>query len=440
VQRRARTQLDTRVSEGPPWSVWPDTSSRAVHNARMRDCQERKGGKPLFSWPGCMGSAPLASGRSFHAHGPIDSTDRPGRPDDQRQRRDDLRQGDVGSCPMRFAGSAGDAGGVGPRWLGAELAARGFAVVPAGEVGLPADEAARAPWAYAERLLGQRPRMVERQPIRAVAGGRSFASTSVPCPLHTDSQQHGGGPPHAQVMVCLRQARRGGESLLLDTWALLGRLEHQAPSLFARLFDAPRRIPFVFGDVYGPTASLRAGDLVFTHSPVVPHGDSIAAELAAELAREPVVRLSVPEGGVMVVDNHRMLHGRAGFDDVERAFTRLLVWLPAPLGSNPALWQRAARFEERARHHLRGAAAGRFGLGGPRDDRAEARLALVLEMLRGAPPGVLSARYGVPEPELYRLRGRAMAAAAAALSDEALAGDDDDLARRALAELRRGNT
>jgi hypothetical protein len=28
------------------------------HKARMRDCQERRGGKPLFSWPGCRGSAP----------------------------------------------------------------------------------------------------------------------------------------------------------------------------------------------------------------------------------------------------------------------------------------------------------------------------------------------------------------------------------------------
>jgi hypothetical protein len=44
VQRRARTQLDSHVNEGPPWSVWPGTSSRMVHKARMRDCQERWGG------------------------------------------------------------------------------------------------------------------------------------------------------------------------------------------------------------------------------------------------------------------------------------------------------------------------------------------------------------------------------------------------------------
>jgi hypothetical protein len=29
------------------------------HKGRMRDCQERRGAEPLFSWPGCRGSAPL---------------------------------------------------------------------------------------------------------------------------------------------------------------------------------------------------------------------------------------------------------------------------------------------------------------------------------------------------------------------------------------------
>jgi hypothetical protein len=59
VQRRARTQSYTHVNTRPPWSVWPGTPSRAVHKGRMRDCQERRGAEPLFSWPGCRGRAPL---------------------------------------------------------------------------------------------------------------------------------------------------------------------------------------------------------------------------------------------------------------------------------------------------------------------------------------------------------------------------------------------
>jgi hypothetical protein len=60
VQRRARTQFDAHVNLGPPWSVWPGTPSRVVHKARMRDCQERRGGQPLFSWPGCRGQRPCS--------------------------------------------------------------------------------------------------------------------------------------------------------------------------------------------------------------------------------------------------------------------------------------------------------------------------------------------------------------------------------------------
>jgi hypothetical protein len=40
---RARSQTPT-CNTRPPWSVWPDTPSRMVHKARMRDCQERRGG------------------------------------------------------------------------------------------------------------------------------------------------------------------------------------------------------------------------------------------------------------------------------------------------------------------------------------------------------------------------------------------------------------
>jgi hypothetical protein len=58
VQRRARTQFDTPVNEGPPMERVAGHYVSHCHKARMRDCQERRGGQPLLSWPGCRGSAP----------------------------------------------------------------------------------------------------------------------------------------------------------------------------------------------------------------------------------------------------------------------------------------------------------------------------------------------------------------------------------------------
>lgn len=302
------------------------------------------------------------------------------------------------------------------------LAAEGYCLLRAGQVPHAA-EAAHDPWTVAQRVFDEVPVMVEHQPIFAVDKGRSFAATSVATPLHTDSQQFAGVAPHAQLMFCAHAASDGGETLLLDSYALLERLEREAPELFQALLSRPRQIPFVFGDVIAPTLALTNGSLVFTHSPQ-PASDAIGRALAGELSRHKPMRVRVSAGELLIVDNHRMLHGRAAFGDRRRRFSRLLVWLGAGLS-------RHERYE--------GLALG-YGVGaccGPRAERllatedatAQLRLArlirqvetyalpdmgagemrrAVTEMLRGVPPGVVSQRLGVPEPLLYRWRDVAL--------------------------------
>lgn len=234
------------------------------------------------------------------------------------------------------------------------------------------------PWSYVQELLGMRPEMVERQPIRPLPDGRSFASTTVFTPFHTDSQDYQGAPPAIQIMVCRRAAAAGGETRLLDGAALLGRLARENPELHAHLLRTPRTHRFYFGDVVSPTVAVKRGHLVWTHSPLPP-SDPIGHALAAELAREPVIRIAVRDGQTLVVDNHRMLHGREAFDDPGRELVRLLAWLPA--------------------------------------EHKRQRIDVVLELLTGVPPAKLAAREGISEAELYAWRSRALAAAAATLDD-----------------------
>jgi hypothetical protein len=276
------------------------------------------------------------------------------------------------------------------------IASRGFTVVPAGVPGLESEEAVRAPWLYVERLLGERPRLVERQPIKPVPDGRSFASNAEPAPLHTDSQMAFGVPPAVQIMVCVRPAARGGECVLADAWDVLDRVAAGDAELYRMLFDVQRRIPFVFGDVFGATVERRGTSLVFTHAPVVPRGDAVAARLAPWIDGTPRTEVVLAAGEVMVVDNHRMLHGRFGFEGSTREFVRLLAWMD-PLGVPPA------RHVDRARASSRAVE--------PRDPKAEKMLAVVLEMLRGTPPGVLARREGIEEAALYRMRDAALAGA-----------------------------
>jgi gamma-butyrobetaine dioxygenase len=282
-----------------------------------------------------------------------------------------------------------------PARLDEALQTAGIAWLRAPELAARAEQ---DPWAAAETLFGKRPRLLERQPIHAIRGGRTFSSGSMPAPFHSDSQMFRGVPPHLQVMACRQAAERGGESVYLDTWELLSRLETEDPGLLQDLFSVERHFPFVFGDVRGPTLTLRGGSLVFTHTPRPPANDALALRLQTWIDASPAIEVRAEAGDLIVIHNHRLLHGRRGFDDARRAFTRLLVWRPAP-------WPAPRRWSERARTIAAPSVPPEVGLEAHERDR---RAAVVAELVRGVPAGILSAREKVPEPELYRWRDAAL--------------------------------
>jgi gamma-butyrobetaine dioxygenase len=289
-----------------------------------------------------------------------------------------------------------------PRPLANALAPRGFTVLEA-----PAFDAAElaAPWQLAARLAGEPVRMVERQVVRAVPGGRTFASTSGDTPLHADSQLYLGRPADLQVLCCVRPAARGGESTLLDTWRLLAPEGGRASVDLRELTRVVRRFPFVSGPIEGPTLARFDDRVAFVHTPRNLPGDPLAERVKGLLAGGSIERHRLGAGEALVVHNHRVLHGRASFDDTSRELVRLLIWLVSPLPA-PAWLERAVEGAPPARTAAIDAAA-------------ERDLALVLRMLAGASPGALARETGLPEPRLYELRDRALAAALAALEQGA---------------------
>jgi gamma-butyrobetaine dioxygenase len=268
-----------------------------------------------------------------------------------------------------------------------------------------AARASTAPWTFAEQLFGERVLLVERQPIRAVRGGRTFASSGAFTPMHTDSQAHFGVPASAQVLVCARPAASGGESTLVDAFDLVDDVAARDPELHDALFDERRTIPFYFGEVSGPTVVCRREHVFFTHGPAPGPGDALGERLQRHVDAAPRAVLRLEAGDILVVNNHRVLHGRLPFEDPAREMVRLLVWLEAPWDAPPAIARRVQREKT------------------PSDPLASRRLAVVLKLLRGTPPGVLSAREKIPEAVLYRWREQALRGAADAL------GDDDDAQR-----------
>lgn len=246
--------------------------------------------------------------------------------------------------------------------------------------------AAQSPFAVASRLLGVEPLLVERQPIRPLPGGRSFASTSVDTPLHTDSQMFLGMPAAIQILICVNPAPKGGESILVDGASVLSRLERDHPALSNALFDVDRVQRFYFGEVRGPTVARRGGHLTWTVAPGhLGAGDDVGRDLAGVIAREPALVHALRPGEALVASNHRMLHGRRPFEG-ERELVRLLVWLEHPLASDP---RHLARAKE---------------LSSPLEPQASLRLRAVLAILRGVPPAKVAGDVGVSEPVLYGWR------------------------------------
>ena len=275
----------------------------------------------------------------------------------------------------------------------------GFAIVSLAEAWASApaalrESAAAAPFTFVTRGLGVEPLLVERQPIRPMADGRSFASTRRDTPLHTDSQMFLGVPAAIQILICVRAAARGGESVLVDGARLLARLEHEDQALAAALFAEDRRQRFYFGDVDGPTVALRGGHLAWTYAP---HGeDAIGVALGAALVRETPTVHRLAEGEALVASNHRMLHGRYPFEG-DRELVRLLVWLEQPLAADP---------EHLARARTLTAAP---------PSEVVLRLRAVLAILRGVPPAKVASDARVPEATLYAWRDAFMRGGVSAL-------------------------
>jgi hypothetical protein len=271
------------------------------------------------------------------------------------------------------------------------VSADGAAVVPLATAWSTTPELLReataaSPFSFAARLLGVEPLLVERQPIRPIDGGRSFASTRVDTPLHTDSQMFLGMSATLQILVCVKPAARGGESVLVDGARLLARLERDDPALASALFDVDRVQRFYFGDVPGPTVALRGGHLAWTCAPIgMAGGDRIASALAQALASEPAIQHPLRPGDALVASNHRMLHGRRPFEG-DRELVRLLVWLERPLAADP-------RHVARARE-----------LSPPPAPMTFTRLRAVLSILRGVPPAKVASDARIPESTLYAWR------------------------------------
>ena len=300
-----------------------------------------------------------------------------------------------------------------------ELAARGFAVLRAPDL---TARAALERWAVAQELIGRRPARVDAARIAPVAGRSAFVESRGDAALHTD-QGAGRLPAHLQAWFCIRPAEQGGESLILDVWPLLRRIEREDRELFAALFTCVRRLGFSVGPLSAPTVSLERGHLVVAHPPEPLPDDRVGRAFQRWVDAGDCERITLRAGDVLVAHNHRVLHGRSAFSG-ERELIRLSIWLceplPAPTGWVEQARAVAARLERLAALAPAGVGVGMARSAGGDDPEALRRLGLVLEELTlvrdSSTLRDFAARTGIGAGEVARWRERVLQAGARALA------------------------
>jgi len=209
-------------------------------------------------------------------------------------------------------------------WLH-DAAVLGFALLS----GVPAEpgsvaEAARRFGAVRETNYG---RIFD---VRVAVDATNLADTALPLSPHTDNPYR-RPTPTLQLLHCLASEVDGGETVLVDGFAVVERLGRDAPVRLAVLAGTPIRyayrdavaelatdVPVVTLDADGSPLAMHLNN----RSKGVPLGASeqVAAWYDAYLellalvddpARQVVFRLE--PGDLVLFDNERILHGRTGF-------------------------------------------------------------------------------------------------------------------------------
>jgi gamma-butyrobetaine dioxygenase len=167
--------------------------------------------------------------------------------------------------------------------------------------------------------------------VRAVLEGNSNAYTSLGLPLHTDLPTR-ELEPGVQMLHCLVNQAKGGDSLLVDGFRIAATLRVEAPEDFETLATVPldfhntdwqsdyrAKAPVIRLGDDGEPAEIRFG--TFLRGPFDVPAERMEAVYRAyrrfsRMTKEPrfQVRFRLEAGDLMAFDNRRILHARTAFE------------------------------------------------------------------------------------------------------------------------------
>jgi gamma-butyrobetaine dioxygenase len=170
--------------------------------------------------------------------------------------------------------------------------------------------------------------------VRSTAAASDLAYTSLPLDPHTDNPYR-DPVPGVQLLHCLANETSGGQSTLVDGFAAARALEARDPVAFALLSRTPVRFRYqdeatelvasavpIELDADGGLVAIHFSprlDFVPLRPPDQLESYYRARRVFDHLLRSPEfeIRFRLAPGELLMMDNRRLLHGRAGFDPDE---------------------------------------------------------------------------------------------------------------------------
>jgi alpha-ketoglutarate-dependent taurine dioxygenase len=207
----------------------------------------------------------------------------------------------------------------------------------------------------AQRVLGSlEPVIPDPAPIKEGGGNADRRYESMPgedhftVPFqsgHTDGFAYGDAYPDYIFLLCVRAAEAGGESLCIDTYAILDQLrdseraEDRAFYAFLTTVPVEQTEPDFRSSIAPVILENGRGRRMSRWTPIQRPNAALSeaerAHHAAMLERWKTItytasvrapKFALQPGETLCLDNYRMLHGRTGFDDTERSLWRIWAW------------------------------------------------------------------------------------------------------------------
>lgn len=168
-----------------------------------------------------------------------------------------------------------------------------------------------------------------------------------PLKPHTDGFAYGDRFPDYIMLTCVRSSEAGGESFLVDGYAVLDQLK------------ADKNTSWVVDALESVSVDQTEEDMQVSQSPIVQYNATGRKLLRRNFSQTPlttskepdrdqamidtwinaideagrqVPRFRVEPGQALIVDNYRMLHAREGYMDPNRMFWRVWIWTNECLG------------------------------------------------------------------------------------------------------------